>query len=75
MCQSISNYGRGPRPPTPYEMSTTILNAGEENTKAIVAEVKKTWTKTGVPIMSNRWKEVDKLPRKQSAWHNVLEVG
>ncbi|KAH7575918.1 hypothetical protein JRO89_XS02G0252400 [Xanthoceras sorbifolium] len=42
MCRSIGNYGPGLKPPSPYELSTTILKEEESNTKAIVAEVKKT---------------------------------
>ncbi|KAI9174209.1 hypothetical protein LWI28_013741 [Acer negundo] len=58
MCRSIGNFGRGLKPPTPYELSTTILNAEEENTKAIVADLKKTWTQTGVSILSDEWKDM-----------------
>ncbi|KAK1588511.1 hypothetical protein Q3G72_024175 [Acer saccharum] len=58
MCRSIGNFGHGLKPPTPYELSTTILNAEEENTKAIVADVKKTWTQTRVSIMSDGWKDM-----------------
>ncbi|KAK1575038.1 hypothetical protein Q3G72_002040 [Acer saccharum] len=39
MCRSIGNFKRGLKPPTPYELGTTILNTEEENTKAIVANV------------------------------------
>ncbi|KAK3211888.1 hypothetical protein Dsin_016594 [Dipteronia sinensis] len=59
MCRSIGNFGCGLKPPIPYELSTTILNAEEENTIAIVSDVKKTWTQTGVSIRMVFLKSVD----------------
>ncbi|TXG47921.1 hypothetical protein EZV62_027215 [Acer yangbiense] len=36
MCRSIGNYGRGLKPPTAHELSTTILKTEEDNTKEIL---------------------------------------
>ncbi|KAK1587289.1 hypothetical protein Q3G72_011444 [Acer saccharum] len=58
MCRSVGNYGRGLKPPTSCELSTTILKEEESNTQAIVAEVKKTWTQTGVSIIFDGWKDM-----------------
>ncbi|KAK0585161.1 hypothetical protein LWI29_024096 [Acer saccharum] len=53
MCRSIGNYDRGLKPPTTHELSTTILKVEEDNTKEIVSNVAKTWSQTGVTIMSD----------------------
>ncbi|KAK1578151.1 hypothetical protein Q3G72_027933 [Acer saccharum] len=36
--RSVGSYGRGLKPPTAYELSTSILIKGEGNTQAIVEE-------------------------------------
>ncbi|KAK0605242.1 hypothetical protein LWI29_024514 [Acer saccharum] len=58
MLRSVGSYGRGLKPPTAYELSTSLLIKGESNTQAIVDEVKKTWSQTGVSIMSDGWKDI-----------------
>ena len=58
MIRSVGSYGRGLKPPTAYELSTSLLIKGESNTQAIVDEVKKTWSQTGVSIMSDGWKDI-----------------
>ena len=58
MVRSVGNFGRGLKPPTPYELSTNILNKELENTKEVVDEIKKTWRETGVSIMSDGWKDI-----------------
>ncbi|KAI9178301.1 hypothetical protein LWI28_024897 [Acer negundo] len=47
MFRSVGNYRRGLKAPTSYELSTSLLLKEEEKPKAIVAEVKKTWSQTG----------------------------
>ncbi|KAK1565650.1 hypothetical protein Q3G72_031716 [Acer saccharum] len=58
MLRSVGSYGRGLKPPTAYELSTSLLIKGESNTQAIVDEVKKTWSQTRVSIMSDGWKDI-----------------
>jgi hypothetical protein len=58
MCRAIGNYGRGLKPPSPYELSTWILKREVETTEAIVNEVKKTWPQTGVSILSDGWQDM-----------------
>ncbi|KAK1578845.1 hypothetical protein Q3G72_033554 [Acer saccharum] len=58
MLRSAGSYGRGLKPPTAHELSTSLLSKVEGNTQAIVEEVKKTWSKTGVSIMSDGWKDI-----------------
>ncbi|KAL6519452.1 hypothetical protein OROGR_018772 [Orobanche gracilis] len=58
MCRSLGNFGRGFKPPTPYELSTWILDEEVKTTQSIVDEVKKTWSQTGVSILSDGWKDI-----------------
>lgn len=58
MCRSIGNFGRGFKPPTSYELSTWILDEEVKTTQTIVDEVKKTWSQTGVSILSDGWKDM-----------------
>ncbi|TXG63826.1 hypothetical protein EZV62_010820 [Acer yangbiense] len=58
MCRSIGSDMCGLKPPTAYELRTSILKAKEANMQAIVAEVKKTWAQTGVSIMLDGWKDM-----------------
>ncbi|KAK1568627.1 hypothetical protein Q3G72_026912 [Acer saccharum] len=58
MLRLAGSYERGLKPPTAHELSTSLLSKVEGNTQAIVEEVKKTWSKTGVSIMSDGWKDI-----------------
>ena len=58
MLHSAGSYGCGLKPPTAHELSTSLLPKVKGNTQAIVEEVKKTWSKTGVSIMSDGWKDI-----------------
>ena len=58
MCRSLGNYGRGFKPPTPYELSTWILKEEEKTTKVFVAEVTKTWAQTRVSILLDSWTDI-----------------
>ncbi|KAK3225991.1 hypothetical protein Dsin_005853 [Dipteronia sinensis] len=58
MLRSVGNYGRGLKSPTAYELSTSLLLKAEGKTQAVVEDVKKTWAKTGVSIMSDGWKDM-----------------
>ncbi|KAM7522729.1 hypothetical protein LguiA_012631 [Lonicera macranthoides] len=55
---SIGNFDRSFKPPTPFELSTWILEEEEKTTQAIVDEVKKTWSQTGVSILSGGWTDM-----------------
>ncbi|KAL6584545.1 hypothetical protein OROMI_003834 [Orobanche minor] len=58
MCRSIGNYGRGLKPPTAHELSHWILDKEVQTTQEIIDDVKKTWTQTGVSILSDGWKDI-----------------
>ena len=58
MLRSVGNFGRGLKPPTPYELSTTILNKEVDSTKEVVDSLKISWKRTGVSIMSDGWKDM-----------------
>ncbi|CAH9109736.1 unnamed protein product [Cuscuta epithymum] len=58
MCRSIGNYGRGFKPPSPYELSHWILDEEVKTAQKLVNEVKVTWTQTGVSILSDGWKDM-----------------
>ncbi|KAI9166178.1 hypothetical protein LWI28_027536 [Acer negundo] len=58
MLSSAGNYGRGLKPPTTHELSTSLLLKAEGKTQEIVEEVKQTWRKTRVSIMSDGWKDM-----------------
>ncbi|KAL6566582.1 hypothetical protein OROMI_014986 [Orobanche minor] len=47
------NFGRGFKPPTAYELSTWTMDEEVKTTQAIVDEVKRTWSQTGVSILSD----------------------
>ncbi|CAI9778949.1 unnamed protein product [Fraxinus pennsylvanica] len=53
MCRAIGSYGRGFKPPTMYELRSWILKKELETTENIVEDIKKTWSKTGVSILSD----------------------
>ncbi|VFQ71136.1 unnamed protein product [Cuscuta campestris] len=57
MMRAVSNYGAGFKPPSMHELRTWILKAEYDATNDIVEEVKKTWTHTGVTIMSDGWSD------------------
>ncbi|KAH6757740.1 hypothetical protein C2S52_023323, partial [Perilla frutescens var. hirtella] len=56
MVRSIGNYGRGLKAPTMYELRMWILNEEEKITIAFVDEIKATWKKTGVSLLSDEIK-------------------
>ena len=55
MLRLVGNYGRGLKVPTMYEMWTWILEREYKNTEKIVNDIKATWKKTGVSLLSNSW--------------------
>ncbi|KAH6808014.1 hypothetical protein C2S51_029122 [Perilla frutescens var. frutescens] len=54
----IGNYGRGLKAPTMYELRTRILNEEEKTTIAFVDEIKATWKKTCVFLLSDGWSDM-----------------
>ncbi|KAK2646422.1 hypothetical protein Ddye_021617 [Dipteronia dyeriana] len=58
MLCSVGTYGRSLKPPTAHELSTSLLLKAEGKTQAVVDDVKKTWSKTKMSIMSDEWKDM-----------------
>ncbi|XP_062103487.1 uncharacterized protein LOC133814558 [Humulus lupulus] len=58
MLRSVGNYGRGLKAPTMHEMRTWILKEEEKTTSEIVNEIKATWKRTGVSLLSDGWSDM-----------------
>lgn len=58
MLRSVANYGRGLKPPSMHELRTWILNKEEKTTSQIVDDIKSTWKKTGISILSDGWSDM-----------------
>lgn len=58
MCRAIGSYGRGYKPPTIHDLRSWILKKELETTENIVEDIKKTWSKTGVSILSDGWSDM-----------------
>ncbi|KAH6800931.1 hypothetical protein C2S52_001395 [Perilla frutescens var. hirtella] len=58
MAHSIGNYGRGIKAPTMYELRTWILNEEEKTTVAFVDDIKATWKKTNISLLSDGWSDM-----------------
>ncbi|XP_057789187.1 uncharacterized protein LOC131006061 [Salvia miltiorrhiza] len=58
MVQSIGNYGRGLKPPSMHELRNWKLDEEKKTTEKIVDEIKETWKKTGVSILSDGWSDM-----------------
>ncbi|KAH6755268.1 hypothetical protein C2S53_016212 [Perilla frutescens var. hirtella] len=56
MVRSIGNYGQGFKAPTMCELRTWILNEEEKTTVAFVDDIKATWKKIGVSLLSDEIK-------------------
>ncbi|KAL0906544.1 hypothetical protein M5K25_025046 [Dendrobium thyrsiflorum] len=54
MLRSVGLYGRGLKAPSMYELRTWILKEDLHNTEQSIEEIKRTWSETGVTIMSDR---------------------
>lgn len=58
MLRSVGNFGRGLKPPTMHELRTWVLDEEVKTTSGIVDEIKSTWRKTGVSILSDGWSDM-----------------
>ncbi|PIA30425.1 hypothetical protein AQUCO_05600109v1 [Aquilegia coerulea] len=58
MLRSVGSYGRGLKSPSIYELRMWILQQEVKTTDEMIEEVKKTWQKTGVTIMSDGWTDI-----------------
>lgn len=58
MLRSVANYGRGLKPPSMHELRSWILDKEEETTSQIVDDIKSTWKKTGVSLLSDGWTDM-----------------
>lgn len=58
MLRSVGAYGRGLKPPSMYDLKTWVLKEELKNTEKNVNEIRKTWAKTGVTIMSDGWSDI-----------------
>ncbi|XP_026442405.1 uncharacterized protein LOC113341913 [Papaver somniferum] len=53
--RSVGEYGRGLKQPSMYELSTWVLREEVKTKNKMVDSSKRTWTATGVTIMSDGW--------------------
>ncbi|KAL0923847.1 hypothetical protein M5K25_004626 [Dendrobium thyrsiflorum] len=58
MLRSVGLYGRGLKAPSMYELRTWILKEELHNTEQSIEEIKRTWSETGVTIMSDGWSDM-----------------
>ncbi|XP_062102910.1 uncharacterized protein LOC133813893 [Humulus lupulus] len=58
MLRSIGNYGRELKAPTMHEIRTWILKEEEKTTSEIVNEIKATWKRTSVSLLSDGWSDM-----------------
>ncbi|KAL0928861.1 hypothetical protein M5K25_000788 [Dendrobium thyrsiflorum] len=58
MLRSVGLYGRGLKAPSMYELRTWILKEELHNTEQSIDEIKRTWSETGVTIMSDGWSDM-----------------
>ncbi|XP_071726331.1 uncharacterized protein [Rutidosis leptorrhynchoides] len=58
MLRSVGNFGRGFKPPSMHELRTWILDEEVKTTNAMVDDIKATWKKTGVSLLSDGWSDM-----------------
>jgi len=57
MCESISQFGPGLKPPSMYELRVPFLKKEVEATEKAMVEHKKEWAHKGCSILSDGWRD------------------